>query len=55
LRDGQRWVAQVVQRLDRVGEIEEAVGVYAETKIEDWRNGNFGSIIRSSLAQPENE
>ena len=28
-------IAQVVQRLDRVGEIEEAAGVYAETKIEE--------------------
>jgi hypothetical protein len=28
-------IAQIAQRLDRVGEIEEAAGVYAETKIEE--------------------
>ena len=28
-------IAQVAQRVDRVGEIEEAAGVYAETKIEE--------------------
>jgi hypothetical protein len=28
-------IAQMAQRLDRVGEIEEAAGVYAETKIEE--------------------
>src|SRR5271165_4830454 len=28
-------IAQIAQRLDRVGEIEEAVGVYAERKIEE--------------------
>jgi hypothetical protein len=35
LRDGQTRIAQVVQRLDRMGEIEEADGVCAETKIEE--------------------
>ena len=28
-------IAQIALRLDRVGEIEEAAGVYAETKIEE--------------------
>ena len=35
MRDGQTRIAQVVQRLDRMGEIEEADGVCAETKIEE--------------------
>jgi hypothetical protein len=41
LRDGQRGFAQIAQRVDRVGEIEEAAGVYAETKIEELAERKF--------------
>jgi len=47
-------IAQVVQRLDRVGEIEEAAGVYAETKIEELAERKL-RFDHPELAQPENE
>jgi hypothetical protein len=43
-----------VLRLDRVGEIEEAAGVYAETKIEELAERKF-RFDHPELAQPENE
>ena len=41
-------------RLDRVGEIEEAAGVYAETKIEELAERKL-RFDHPELAQPENE
>jgi hypothetical protein len=38
-----------------VGEVEEAAGVYAETKIEELAERKFGSIIRSSPSQKTND
>jgi len=43
-----------VQRLDRVGEIKEADGVYAETKIEELAERKL-RFDHPELAQPENE
>jgi hypothetical protein len=40
-------IAQIAQRVDRVGEIEEAAGVYAETKIEELAERKF------RFAEPE--
>jgi hypothetical protein len=42
-------IAQGAQRLDRVGEIAEAAGVYAETKIEE--TGGTETSVRSSGAR----
>ena len=44
-----RRTTRIAQRLDRVGEIEEAAGVYAETKIE---TGGTETSVRSSGARP---
>jgi hypothetical protein len=43
-------IAQLAQRLDRVGEIEEAAGVYAETKIEELAERKL-RLDRPELAQ----
>jgi hypothetical protein len=47
-------IALVVQRLDRVGEIEEVDGVYAETEIEELAERKLRFDHRE-LAQPKNE
>jgi hypothetical protein len=49
LRDEGLRIAQIALRLDRVGEIEEGAGVYAETKIEELleRKLRFDKPIRT--------
>ena len=47
-------IAQIAQRLDGVGEIEEADGVCAETKIEKLAERKL-RLDHPELAQPENE
>ena len=46
--------SQIAQRLERVGEIEEAAGVYTQTKIEELAERKF-RFDHPELAQPENE
>ena len=51
-----RWttrIAQVVLRLDRVGRLKKRLAFTPKRKSKNWRNGNFGSIIRNS-PKPEN-
>ena len=43
-------IARIAQRLDRVGEIEEVAGVYAEN--ENRRAGETETSVRSSGARP---